>query len=157
MIPELAIPMATEQCAGPPRAEVDRLALALAEFGFVRITGSDPVLAVHDLEVSGTWYRDVLGCELDDVEPGNWRLCRAGTVTFMLGRCPNVPAARELGDHSYVAYLRVDDVEAFYRRAVAAGAEVLHAPHDEPCGMRELALRSPDGHRFMLGQSLQSS
>lgn len=121
----------------------------------MRISGSDPVLAVHDLEVSGAWYRDVLGCELDDVAPGDWRFCRAGAVTFMLGRCPEVPAARELGDHSYVAYLRVDDVEAFYRRAVAAGAEVLHAPRDEPWGMRELGLRSPDGHRFMLGQSLR--
>jgi hypothetical protein len=34
----------------------------------------------------------------------------------MLGRCPGVPAAAELGDHSYVAYLRVDDVDAFHRR-----------------------------------------
>jgi hypothetical protein len=24
---------------------------------------------------------------------------------FMLGRCPDVPPASELGDHSYVAYL----------------------------------------------------
>lgn len=122
----------------------------------MRIVGSDPVLAVHDLEVSGTWYRDVLGCELDDVAPGDWRFCRAGGTTFMLGRCPSVPAATELGDHSYVAYLRVDDVDAFHRRAVAAGAEVLKAPSDEPWGMRELGLRSPDGHRFTLGQSLSA-
>jgi uncharacterized glyoxalase superfamily protein PhnB len=69
----------------------------------------------------------------------------------MLGRCPNVPAASEIGDHSYVAYLRVDDVDAFHRRAIAPGADVMKAPQDEPWGMRELALRSPDGHRFMLG------
>jgi predicted enzyme related to lactoylglutathione lyase len=120
----------------------------------MQITSSHPVLAVHDLETSGAWYRDVLGCELDDVEPGNWRFCRAGDVTFMLGRCPDAPAACELGDHSYVAYLRVDDVEAFHRRAVAAGAEVLKPPRDEAWCMRELALRSPDGHRFVLGQSI---
>jgi uncharacterized glyoxalase superfamily protein PhnB len=110
------------------------------------------VLAVHDLEVSGAWYRDVLGCRLDDVEPGNWRFCHAGEVTFMLGRCPGVAEASEIGDHSYVAYLRVDDVDEFHRRAVAAGAEVLKPPRNEPWGMRELALRSPDGHRFTLGQ-----
>lgn len=120
----------------------------------MRIVSSDPVLAVHDLEVSGAWYRDVLGCELDDVAPGDWRFCRAGAITFMLGRCPDVPPASELGDHSYIAYLRVDDVDAFHARAVAAGAEVSDPPRDEPWGMRELALRSPDGHRFMLGQSL---
>jgi uncharacterized glyoxalase superfamily protein PhnB len=118
----------------------------------VQITRSYPVLAVHDLDRSGAWYSDVLGCELDDVDPGNWRFCRAGEVMFMLGRCPDVPPASELGDHSYVAYLRVDDVDVFHARAVASGAEVLKAPRDEPWGMRELGLRSPDGHRFMLGQ-----
>jgi uncharacterized glyoxalase superfamily protein PhnB len=120
----------------------------------MRIIRSNPVLAVHDLELSGAWYRDVLGCELDDVEPGNWRFCRAGNTTFMLGRCPDVPPAAEIGDHSYVAYLHVDDVDAFHHRAMAAGAEVMHPPRDEPWGMRELALRSPDGHRFMLGQTI---
>ncbi len=122
----------------------------------MEITRSYPVLAVHDLDRSGAWYRDVLGCELDDVAPGDWRFCRAGAVMFMLGRCPDVPPASELGDHSYVAYLSVDDVDAFHARAVAAGAGVLQAPQDQPWGMRELALRSPDGHRFTLGQPIES-
>ena len=113
------------------------------------------MLAVHDLDRSGAWYRDVLGCELDDPDPGNWRFCRTGGVIFMLGRCPDVPSASELGDHSYVAYLHVDDVDAFHARAVAAGAEVLKAPTDEPWGMREIGVRSPDGHRFMLGQPIR--
>lgn len=46
----------------------------------------------------------------------------------MLGRCPNVPAASKLGDHSYVTHLEVDDVDEFDGRAVAAGVEVLEAP-----------------------------
>jgi uncharacterized glyoxalase superfamily protein PhnB len=121
----------------------------------MRIIRSSPVLAVHDLELSGAWYRDVLGCELDDVEPGNWRFCRAGDTIFMLGRCPDVPPAAEIGDHSYVAYLQVDDVDAFHRRAMAAGADVMHPPRDELWGMRELALRSPDGHHFTLGQAIR--
>jgi len=118
------------------------------------ISHSDPVLAVHDLDVSASWYCDVLGCELEDVDPGSWRFCRAGDVTFMLGRCPDVPTAGEIGDHSYVAYLHVDEVDGYHRRAVAAGAQVLKAPRDEPWGMRELGLRSPDGHRFMLAQRI---
>jgi uncharacterized glyoxalase superfamily protein PhnB len=122
----------------------------------VEITRAYPVLAVHDLDRSGAWYRDVLGCELDDVDPGNWLFCRAGEIMFMLGRCPDVPPASELGDHSYIAYLRVDDADAFYARAVAAGADVLKAPEDEPWGMREIGLRSPDGHRFMLGHPIES-
>ena len=73
----------------------------------------------------------------------------------MLGRCPDVPPASELGDHSYVAYLHVDDVDGFHTHAVAAGDEVLKAPTDEPWGMRKIGLRSPDGHRFMLGQPIR--
>ena len=118
----------------------------------MRISASHPVLAVHDLDQSGSWYRDVLGCEVYDPDPGNWRFCREGEVIFMLGRCPDALHARELGDHSYVAYLFVDDVDSFYAHALAVGAEVLKTPSDEAWGMRELALRSPDGHRFMLGQ-----
>ncbi len=121
----------------------------------MRITGSDPVLAVHDLDRSSAWYRDVLGCEIEDVEPGNWTFCRTGDVTIMLGRCPDVPAARELGDHSYVAYLHVDNVEGFHHRAIAADAEVMKSLRDEPWGMREFGLRTPDGHRFILGQPLR--
>ena len=121
----------------------------------VRISGSHPVLAVHDLDRSAAWYREVLGRDVEDPDPGNWRFCRAGDVIFMLGRCPDVPPASELGDHSYVAYLQVDDVDGFYAHAAEAGAEVLKVPTDEPWGMRELGLRSPDGHRFMLGQPLR--
>lgn len=123
----------------------------------MRISRTHPVLAVHDLAESGAWYRDVPGCDLDDVEPGNWRFCRSGDVIFMLGRCPDVPPARELGDHSYVAYLYVDDVDGFHRRAVAAGGQVLKAPRDESWGMRELGLASPDGHRFTLGQPIRQN
>jgi len=120
----------------------------------VRVDGSNPVLAVHDLERCADWYCRVLGCTRTDVDPGNWVFCSAGPVTFMLGRCPDVPPASTLGDHSYIAYLYVDAVDDFHARAVAERAEILKAPTDEPWGRRELALRSPDGHRFMLGQAL---
>ena len=111
------------------------------------------MLAVHDLDVSADWFTRVLGCERSDPEPGNWVFCTTGAVTFMLGRCPDAAPASSLGDHSYVAYLTVDSVDGFHARAVAEGADVLKPPTDEPWGRREMALRSPDGHRFMLGQS----
>ncbi|MDQ1402690.1 MAG: hypothetical protein QOG03_1006 [Actinomycetota bacterium] len=117
-----------------------------------RLLGSDPVLAVHDLDASADWYRRVLGCEVHEVAPGQWTFCRNGDVTFRIGVCPESLPASELGDHSYVAYLRVDDVDAAHDLAVAEGADIIHPPVDEPWGMREMALRSPEGHRFMLAQ-----
>ncbi len=52
------------------------------------------------------------------------------------------------------SYLVVDDVEAMHRRVVASATEISKAPRDEPWGMRELGLRTVDGHRIMVGQSL---
>ena len=72
----------------------------------------------------------------------------------MLGRCPDVVPASELGDHSYVAYLDVEAVDEFYQVARAQAADILKPPTDEPWGRREMGLRTPDGHRFMLGQRL---
>lgn len=118
----------------------------------MEVLSANPVLAVHDLDRSAAWYREVLGCEIREPDPGNWTFCRAGAIDIMLGWCPDAVPASELGDHSYVAYLRVDDVDAFYARALDAGAEIFKPPTSEPWGMRELGLRSPDGHRFVLGQ-----
>ena len=120
----------------------------------MQITGSNPVLAVHDLDRSAKWFYDVLECDRTDPDPGNWVFCTAGSVTFMLGRCPDALPAAELGDHSYIAYLTVDSVDAFHARAVALGAEIGKAPTDEPWHRREMSLRSPEGHRFMLGQAI---
>jgi uncharacterized glyoxalase superfamily protein PhnB len=119
-----------------------------------RILRSWPVLAVHDLATSVDWFVRVLGCTVSEPDPGNWAFCRTGEVTFMLGRCPDARPAAEIGDHSYVAYLTVTDLNGFHRRALAEGAEVLKGPVDEPWGMREMALRSPEGHRFMLGEQV---
>jgi uncharacterized glyoxalase superfamily protein PhnB len=120
----------------------------------VRLEGAHPVLAVHDLDSSADWFCRVFACERSDPDPGNWAFCRAGAVTFMLGRCPDALPASAIGDHSYVAYLVVDDVDAFHANALAHHADVLKAPTDEPWGRRELAIRSPEGHRFMLGQRI---
>jgi len=117
------------------------------------------VLAVPDLDRSRAWYERVLGCTADEVDPGNWVFMRLGVVTFMLGRCPDATPASELGDHQYFAYLLVDDVDAFHERARAgigeAGGAILKAPRDEPWGLREIALRTVDGHRLTIGQELR--
>ena len=40
--------------------------------------------------------------------------------------------------------------------AIDADADVRKRPTDEPWGRREMALRSPDGHRFMVASTLDS-
>jgi uncharacterized glyoxalase superfamily protein PhnB len=120
----------------------------------MRMLRADPVLAVHDSTRSAAWYAAVFGAEVDDI--GGWAFCRVGPVVFRLGTCPDEVPAGEIGDHSYVSYLHVDDVDAFYQRAIGAEADVVKPVQTEPWGMREFAVRSPDGHRFMIGQNMRA-
>jgi uncharacterized glyoxalase superfamily protein PhnB len=72
----------------------------------------------------------------------------------MLGECPDDLPAGELGCHSYFAYLRVADADAYYSGLQAKGADLLSAIEDKPWKMREFGLRTIDGHRIMIGHSL---
>ena len=60
----------------------------------------------------------------------------------MLGECRDALPAHELGDHSYFAYLRVDDVDAYYDELKSKRMK-LSALATEPWGMREFGVRTP--------------
>ncbi len=74
---------------------------------------------------------------------------------IMLGECVDATPAGELGDHSYFAYLRVDNADEFFAKAVEAGAEITMRIASKPWMMREFGLRTPDGHRIMVGHVLE--
>ncbi len=71
---------------------------------------------------------------------------------IMLGECRDAAPAGELGDHSYFGYLRVDDADRYFDELKAKGVEVSSPISDKPWGMREFGLRTPEGHRLMIGQ-----
>jgi uncharacterized glyoxalase superfamily protein PhnB len=72
-------------------------------------------------------------------------------VLHHAGECPDALPPQELGDHSYFAYLEVDEIDSLYAELVAKGAAVTKEPRNEPWGMREFGLRTADGHRIMFG------
>ncbi len=81
-----------------------------------RILENHYVLAVPEADASSSFYRDVLGFR--EVFAGDgWRFVRRENCTIILGACPDAIPASELGDHSYFAYLVVDDADAYWRRA----------------------------------------
>jgi len=67
----------------------------------------------------------------------------------MAGQCPDAIPPSKLGDHSYFAYLQVDNIDVFYESVRAAGAAISKPIRDEPWGMREFGLATVDGHRIM--------
>jgi len=77
-----------------------------------------------------------------------------GGVRMMIGHCPDAMLPAQTGDHSYFAYLHVDDVDALHAEFVRRGAIIQQPPVDRPWGMREMAVATPVGHRMMIGQKI---
>ncbi len=123
----------------------------------VTITRHVYVLAVPDLARSGAFYRDVLGFDVHEMDDPGWRLFAKDECRIMAGECPDAMPAANLGDHSYFAYLVVDDVDGYHAHATAAGGEVTKALCTEPWGMREFGVRTVDGHRIMVGAPVTDS
>jgi catechol 2,3-dioxygenase-like lactoylglutathione lyase family enzyme len=111
------------------------------------------VLAVHDLARSTAYWRDVLGWELKFDDPGNWSFMFRDRVGVHLGECKDAIALVDLGDHSYFGYVVMDDVDSYHAEISARGARC-GAPVNKPWGMREMVVRTIDGHRIMFAQEL---
>jgi catechol 2,3-dioxygenase-like lactoylglutathione lyase family enzyme len=109
------------------------------------------VIAVPDLKASERFYRDVLGFEVHEIGDPGWRFFVRDRVFIMAGECPDALPPRELGDHSWFAWIEVDDIDAFHDAVRAKGAEVISPPANEPWGMREFGIRTADGHRIRFG------
>ena len=113
------------------------------------------VIAVHDLQKSATFYRDVLGFEIHTIPDPGWLFYTCGECTIWAGQCPDALSPAQLGDHSYFAYLEIEDVNSFYDSVRAKGAVISKSLRDEPLGMREFGLVTADGHRIMFASSIK--
>jgi uncharacterized glyoxalase superfamily protein PhnB len=122
-----------------------------------RLVSTRHILAVQDLKAATTFWMSVLGFARDfgDGSDGWSWLSRDG-FRVGLGECANEPPASALGDHAYVAYVTVDDVDALHAELRARGAAIVRSPETKPWGMREFALRTPDGHRLTFGSGVSS-
>ena len=61
-----------------------------------------------------------------------------------------------LGDHSYFAYIVVDNADEYHAEISNNGTELIKALKSEPWGMREFGVRTNDGHRIMFGQEIEN-
>jgi len=94
------------------------------------------VLAVHDVRKSAEYYVNALGFEIVNEPPG-WIFVKKDNCMIMLGECPDDREAHELNNHSYFAYLRVDDADAYYESVKATGLGSVRPIRSQPWGMRE--------------------
>lgn len=57
----------------------------------------------------------------------------------------------EIGRSSSALYIAVDNVDALYQQAKAAGADIIQPPEDKPYGGRDFSCRDPEGHLWSFG------
>lgn len=114
------------------------------------------VIAVQDLQTATSYYRDILGFSIKEIGDDGWRIFERDGCQIMAGHCPGSIPATELGDHSYFAYIVVDNADEYHAEISNNGAELIKALKSEPWGMREFGVRTNDGHRIMFGQDIES-
>lgn len=73
-----------------------------------------------------------------------------GGATLGVGADPQSPDALQTGDRMAL-WLYVDDADAAFAAALAAGAQALSEPADMPWGERVARVRAPDGTLINLG------
>jgi uncharacterized glyoxalase superfamily protein PhnB len=74
---------------------------------------------------------------------------RLGDGVIMLGHPgPDYESPRRTGHASVLIAVRVDDVDAHYERACAAGATIAEPPVDKPYGDRSYQAEDLEGHRW---------
>jgi catechol 2,3-dioxygenase-like lactoylglutathione lyase family enzyme len=109
------------------------------------------VFRVSDLDTSAALYRDGFGLDFhfgDHEGDDTWTSGRHAATTWTDGEFLHF-ALYESKDvdsttRAQIAF-RVDDLEAAHRRALDAGAELVHGPTDQPWG-RSARYRDPDGN-----------
>ena len=119
-----------------------------------KITGARFVIAVPDLQSSAAFYRDVLGFTIHSIPHPGFLFYTSGDCTIVAGECSDAIHPSQLGDHSYFAYLQIDDIDSFYECVRTAGTQICKTIRDEAWGMREFGLVTADGHRIMFASPI---
>jgi uncharacterized glyoxalase superfamily protein PhnB len=115
-----------------------------------------PYFPVADVASIGAYYRDVLGfaCEYAAGNPPEFAVYSRNGVPVMFRRVPQ-PAAispNEQQGGTWDAFFWVTEVESLYDELARNGAGVVYAPTVQPYGMKEFAVRDPNGYVLGFGQ-----
>lgn len=131
----------------------------------MNLTLSQCFVIVHDPDLALDFYRDTLGLELrNDVAKERFRWITVGAasqpgVAIVLTNYLNGSPADGEAVAALVAkgalngvHFHSDDLDATFDRLVAADAEIVQEPTDQPWGTRDCAVRDPSGNMIRIDQ-----
>ncbi|MEJ8849079.1 VOC family protein [Variovorax rhizosphaerae] len=137
--------------------------------------GIQPVLPVSDVTRAARYFRDVLGFELDFIagEPPSYARVRHVPSAFdadvqggrhdLARPAAIVPDGHGQGDAVYIRLWQCNaretrqwrgeivihvgyDIDGLHAAYLKRGVDVIEPPTSQPWGLREFAIREPDGH-----------
>jgi PhnB protein len=122
-----------------------------------------PHIVVQGADRAAAFYRDAFGAEeisripVPDGRLMSVQLRIAGDSLHLADEFPEmgVLAPPSIGGTAVVLALDVEDADAAFERAVAAGAEIRQALQDTFWGDRHGQLEDPFGHRWNVSQHLR--
>ena len=156
----------TEERAEVPRSPADtlrdQLLLTLQKDTAMTETGPAivPCLSYRDAPAAIAWLKEAFGFTENMIVPGpDGTIAHAqlalGTGLIMVGSERDdelklrIPC--NLGGVTQSIYVVVEDADAHYARAVAAGAEIVRELEDTPYDSRDYSARDPEGHLWNFG------
>jgi uncharacterized glyoxalase superfamily protein PhnB len=116
-----------------------------------------PNLLYRDAEAAMDWLERTLGFDRREDhrdDEGNVRHAELslGAAIVMLGSAGvGREPFRSLPSGASLVYCAVDDVDALYERARAAGADIPLEPTDTDYGSRDFTVRDPEGNLWAFG------
>jgi uncharacterized glyoxalase superfamily protein PhnB len=109
----------------------------------------------RDLPGSIAWLSRVFGFteHYHYGEPMSGAQIFAGRACLMLKQAAKgQPSPTELGYGTQSLTIFIEDVEAHFARAKAAGAKILEEPHETVYGEFQYAAEDPDGHHWLFSR-----
>lgn len=129
--------------------------------GFHTVT---PHLVVQDIEAAIEFYKNALGAQEqyrmltpDGQSTTHAELKLGDSFIFLGGECPNmeIQSPVALNGSPVTLHLYVDDVDAWFNRAVSAGAKVTMPVQDMFWGDRYGKIVDPFGHHWSIATQIE--
>jgi uncharacterized glyoxalase superfamily protein PhnB len=129
----------------------------MVEYGGNKYPTLSPYIYYEDCQAALEWLAKAFGFEertRATDENGTIRHCEMsyGDALIMMGSPPDHHAP--VAPITVGLYVHVEDVDAHYARAVAAGAVVQGLPEDMPYGVRHYGTLDLDGHQWWFATPL---
>jgi uncharacterized glyoxalase superfamily protein PhnB len=121
----------------------------------LRLRTVTPSFTVNDVDASIAWYRDVLGCVVEETWTHEGRvnsaMLRTGSVRLHVNQDDwKKGRDRRKGEGVRLFCTTVQDIDALAAQIKERGGRLTHEPMDQPWGTRDFGVIDPDGYKLTI-------